>query len=228
MANIEPEEDLTNVSSIDHQWLQFVGLVTKENALDYFANSPFYERTCNNEVCRMQRIPPDQIEAVMRTMTGKEYVLHSCQEPNLFVIKKQLRDSPDKVTPLSTYYIIDSVIYQAPSLRSVCNSRLVKSVFHLHNAFKEISEFVDFDPITNYQWNKDKFGDTLAPKETSSKYGKDPKKVEQVLRTLAQKYPLPKPPQPANAPNASATNPLKRPAEGEPEDSTAPKRLKTK
>ena len=49
MANIEPEEDLTNVSSIDHQWLQFVGLVTKENALDYFANSPFYERTCNNE-----------------------------------------------------------------------------------------------------------------------------------------------------------------------------------
>lgn len=63
----------------------------------------------------------------------------------------------------------------------------VKSVFHLHNAFKEISEFVDFDPITNYQWNKDKFGDTLAPKETSSKYGKDPKKVEQVLRTLAQK-----------------------------------------
>ena len=102
-------------------------------------------------VCRMQRIPPDQVEAVMRyvillnrvpqctnvvlhrTMTGKEYVLHSCQEPNLFVIKKQLRESPDKVTPLSTYYIIDSVIYQAPSLRSVCNSRLVRNVTLVSN-----------------------------------------------------------------------------------------------
>jgi mediator of RNA polymerase II transcription subunit 6 len=48
-AQIQPEEDLTGVSYIFHQWLQINGPLKKENVLEYFAESPFYDHNCNNE-----------------------------------------------------------------------------------------------------------------------------------------------------------------------------------
>lgn len=60
-------------------------------------------------------------------MTGLEYVLLHVQEPILYVIRKQHRHSPQQVTPLADYYIIAGVVYQAPDLASVLNSRLVSS-----------------------------------------------------------------------------------------------------
>lgn len=58
-------------------------------------------------------------------MTGLEYVLLHVQEPILYVIRKQHRHSSQQVTPLADYYIIAGVVYQAPDLASVLNSRLV-------------------------------------------------------------------------------------------------------
>lgn len=58
-------------------------------------------------------------------MTGLEYVLLHVQEPILYVIRKQHRHGPQQVTPLADYYIIAGVVYQAPDLASVLNSRLV-------------------------------------------------------------------------------------------------------
>jgi mediator of RNA polymerase II transcription subunit 6 len=46
---MESEEEQTSVSYIYQQWLQLFGPLTKENVLDYFAESPFYDRNCNNE-----------------------------------------------------------------------------------------------------------------------------------------------------------------------------------
>ena len=60
-------------------------------------------------------------------MTGLEYVLLHVQEPILYVIRKQHRHGPQQVTPLADYYIIAGVVYQAPDLASVLNSRLVSS-----------------------------------------------------------------------------------------------------
>lgn len=54
-----------------------------------------------------------------------EYTLSEVMEPNLFVIRKQKRDSPEKVTPMLTYYILDGSIYQAPQLCNVFAARLV-------------------------------------------------------------------------------------------------------
>lgn len=71
-------------------------------------------------------------------MTGLEYVLLHVQEPILYVIRKQHRHSPQNVTPLADYYIIAGVVYQAPDVASVLNSRLVitflltKSLSHLN------------------------------------------------------------------------------------------------
>lgn len=59
-------------------------------------------------------------------MTGLEYILLHVQEPILYVIRKQHRHSISHVTPLTDYYIIAGVVYQAPDLASILNCRLVK------------------------------------------------------------------------------------------------------
>lgn len=66
-------------------------------------------------------------------MAGMEYILLHVQEPILYVIRKQHRHSPTQFTPLADYYIIAGVVYQAPDLYSVVNSRLV---IENHNNFE--------------------------------------------------------------------------------------------
>lgn len=61
-------------------------------------------------------------------MTGLEYILLHVQEPILYVIRKQHRHSGSQVTPVADYYIIAGVVYQAPDLGSVVNSRLVRLI----------------------------------------------------------------------------------------------------
>lgn len=52
-------------------------------------------------------------------------MLNEVIEPNLFVIREQKRDNPDKVTPMLTYYVLDGSIYQAPQLCNVFSARIV-------------------------------------------------------------------------------------------------------
>lgn len=61
-------EDPETVSFIDPVWLQQWGL-GPENALDYFALSPFYDKSCNNEQCRMQGVDPRE---GLKNLTGLE------------------------------------------------------------------------------------------------------------------------------------------------------------
>lgn len=60
-----------------------------------------------------------------RKMTGTEYMLSEVMEPHLFVIRKQKRDGPEKITPMLTYYVLDGSVYQAPQLCNVFASRVV-------------------------------------------------------------------------------------------------------
>jgi mediator of RNA polymerase II transcription subunit 6 len=66
-------------------------------------------------------------------MTGLEYTLLHAQEPILYVVRKQHRTSPTQTVPVADFYIIAGVVYQAPDLISVINSRMVSlgcAVFH--------------------------------------------------------------------------------------------------
>jgi mediator of RNA polymerase II transcription subunit 6 len=67
--------------------------------MDYFANhsNPFYDRMCNNEIIKMQRLSADHLV----NMTGVEYVVLHTQEPILYIIRKQKRSSPNNVSTLS-------------------------------------------------------------------------------------------------------------------------------
>lgn len=72
-----------------------------------------------------------------RNMTGLEYTLLHVQEPILYVIRKQHRTSPTQIVPVADYYIIAGIVYQAPDLISVVNSRLVsvsRSKFNFFSA----------------------------------------------------------------------------------------------
>lgn len=69
--------------------------------------------------------------SLCRKMTGFEYMLCEVMEPHLFVIRKQKRDGPEKVTPMLSYYILDGSIYQAPQLCNVFSSRIVSSLSSL-------------------------------------------------------------------------------------------------
>jgi hypothetical protein len=61
-------------------------------------------------------------------MTGIEYVLSEVMEPHLFIMRKQKRDGPDKITAMLAYYILDGSIYQAPQLSNVFAARIVCSI----------------------------------------------------------------------------------------------------
>jgi len=93
---------LENIQFIDSLWLRAYGL-NRENVLDYFALSPFYDPKSNNEALRTQGAGPEHLQ----NMIGLEFVLEaSCNhEPVLFVVKKQMRSSPRVAEVLDVYYV---------------------------------------------------------------------------------------------------------------------------
>lgn len=133
------------ISWHDTAW---IAVLNPSNVMDYFMekSNPFYDRTCNNEIVKMQRQSFEQLKYEFSiafrllskntwvkiqclpsssNMIGVEYILLHVQDPILYVIRKQHRHSPTEATPMADYYIIAGTIYQAPDLANVFNSRLV-------------------------------------------------------------------------------------------------------
>ena len=86
-------------------------------------------------------------------MIGMEYILLHVQDPILYVIRKQHRHSSSEATPLADYHIIAGIVYQAPDLASVFNSRLLSTVHHLQSAFEEASSYARYHPSKGYSWD---------------------------------------------------------------------------
>ena len=103
------------VSWVDSAWIP---VLNQNNVLDYFSErtNPFYDRTCNNEILKMQKLgvadvqltnmqvsPPLNSNFVMSPestnhyLKGPEYCLLHVQEPILYVVRKQIRHSPTQV-----------------------------------------------------------------------------------------------------------------------------------
>ncbi|KAK4885175.1 hypothetical protein RN001_001446 [Aquatica leii] len=182
----------------DSAWIP---ILNTSNVMDYFSerSNPFFDRTCNNEIVKMQRLNPEQLQ----NMTGLEYVLLHVQEPILYVIRKQHRHTPQQVTPLADYYIIAGVVYQAPDLASVLNSRLLSAVHHLQSSFEETASFSRYHPSKGYFWDfksqknaldKSKIKEEKPKEESSSLFQRQ--RVDMLLGELIKKFPLPQPPQP--------------------------------
>ena len=96
------EELATQVCFKDTGFLMARGL-TQENVLEYLSLSQFYDPSCLNEQLRMQgrfsnALSADEDTRARRlTMRGLEYELwFSVPVPSLFVIRRQMRQSPTR------------------------------------------------------------------------------------------------------------------------------------
>ncbi|KAK7480362.1 hypothetical protein BaRGS_00028409 [Batillaria attramentaria] len=185
----KPESNTLGISWHDSAWIPHLN---QANILDYFSerSNPFYDRTCNNEVIKMQRQSPEQLI----NMQGLEYTLLHAQEPILYVVRKQIRHSQNQVTPVADYYIIGGIVYQGPDLSSVINSRMLNTLFHLQSAFDETLTYSKYHPSKGYWWEfKDKEDKGMLKSGDHLR-----QRVDLLLGELAKKYPpqfIP-PPQP--------------------------------
>lgn len=191
-------ENPLGLSWHDSAWIPSLN---PSNIMDYFSerSNPFFDRTCNNEVVKMQRLSMDQLQ----NMTGLEYILLHVQEPILYVIRKQHRHSPVQTIPLADYYIIAGIVYQAPDLASVLNSRLLSAVHHLQCSFEETMTYSKYHPSKGYWWDfkANKSGPfnvgQSAPKEVANTPKEEPstlfqrQRVDMLLAELVRQFPLP-------------------------------------
>ncbi|KAL5056359.1 hypothetical protein RYX36_037041 [Vicia faba] len=179
-----PETDMTGICFRDQLWLNTYPL-DRNLVFDYFALSPFYDWTCNNEQIRMRSLHPLDPSQLTK-MTGIEYVLGEVMEPHLFIIRKQKRDSPDKVTPMLAYYILDGSIYQSPQLSNVFAARVGRALYYIQKAFTTAASklekigYVDTEKETTVPEPK-------ATKETIDL--KEIKRVDHILASLQRKLP---------------------------------------
>ncbi|KAK8601263.1 hypothetical protein V6N12_051102 [Hibiscus sabdariffa] len=122
----------------------------------------------------MRSIHPLDISQLSK-MTGIEYMLSEVMEPNLFIIRKQKRDSAEKVTPMLAYYILDGSIYQAPELCNVFAARVGRDLYDISKAFTTAASKLE----------KIGYVDTENESETlEPKGGKEVKRVDHILASL--------------------------------------------
>ncbi|XP_052157851.1 mediator of RNA polymerase II transcription subunit 6 [Oryza glaberrima] len=185
-----PGTDMTGICFRDQLWLNTYPL-DRNLVFDYFALSPFYDLTCNNESLRSRQIHPLDMSHLTK-MTGMEYVLSDVMEPHLFVIRKQRRESPEKSNAMLAYYILDGSIYQAPQLCSVFASRISRAMHHISKAFTTACS--KLEKIGHVETEPD----TAASESKTQKEAidlKELKRVDHILMSLQRKLqPAPPPP----------------------------------
>ncbi|CAL8301958.1 unnamed protein product [Boreogadus saida] len=193
MAAGDMRDNLLGISWVDSGW---VPILNPGNVLDYFSerSNPFYDRTCNNEVVKMQRLTLEHLNQ----MVGVEYILLHAQEPILYIIRKQQRQAPSQggpvTVPLADYYIIAGVVYQAPDLGSVIGSRVLSAVHGIQSAFDEAMSYCRYHPSKGYSWNfKDQ--EEREKAKPKSKKKEEPsslfqrQRVDMLLLDLRSKFP---------------------------------------
>ncbi|GMM49272.1 mediator complex subunit [Starmerella bacillaris] len=151
------------------EWVQMFGLRT-DNVLEYFALSPFYDRSTNNEVLKMQSNFNEQLQSrrnnlheELKNMKGMEYEV-STSEQDFWVIKKQDRQNSTIANVVAVYFVVGQNIYQSPSVYNVLISRLLATSKYLKTA-QEIAQSMPRFTSSGYVYD---INDANDPKEKPS------------------------------------------------------------
>jgi mediator of RNA polymerase II transcription subunit 6 len=141
-------ESLAHTVWSDPQWLA-QNRITRENVLSYFSRSPFYDRSCNNELIRMQITPELQggdlnftprEEELLQGMQGLEFVPElSGVSGDLVIIRRQVRFSAVDVRVEKVYYTLYGNVYESPLFVNVLLMRLLQSTGFLLRSLVELS-----------------------------------------------------------------------------------------
>jgi hypothetical protein len=132
-------KNLMDVQFIDIQWLNMYGL-RRDNALEYFYTSPFFDISSNNQIIRIQGVDMSQHDSILQGMIGTEYVLDdiNTSEPNLFVVREQHRRSRryGDVDLINVFYILNGIVFQCPDFLDLLKSRISKTANYLAHSFE--------------------------------------------------------------------------------------------
>nr|XP_006206981.1 mediator of RNA polymerase II transcription subunit 6 [Vicugna pacos] len=199
MAAVDIRDNLLGISWVDSSWIP---ILNSGSVLDYFSerSNPFYDRTCNNEVVKMQRLTLEHLNQ----MVGVEYILLHAQEPILFIIRKQQRQSPTQVIQvlknrkITVFEYVIFFVYFG-NFGHMRNSEFVSfykltAVHGIQSAFDEAMSYCRYHPSKGYWWHfKDhEEQDKVKPKvkrkeEPSSIFQRQ--RVDALLLDLRQKFP---------------------------------------
>lgn len=133
---------MEEICFIDPSWLA-QNVLSSSNALEYFSSSPFYDKTCNNEVLKMQSKFREVTQDQLHNMVGIEYALG--KPSPVITIEKLHRHSSKKADVLAVFYIVHGYIYQAPRVQQIYSGRLANALFYLYNALDLYRERRAFD-----------------------------------------------------------------------------------
>ncbi|OBA21654.1 hypothetical protein METBIDRAFT_41185 [Metschnikowia bicuspidata var. bicuspidata NRRL YB-4993] len=145
-------EPLDEIQWKSPEWIQQFGLHTG-NVLDYFSESPFYDRTSNNQVLRMQfqfqQMPPNvhpqqYLQTRLAEMVGTEFVVAFVREPDFWVVRRQRRLDPHNTITEHDYYIIGANVYQSPMIYDVLAARLLSSVLSMKKSVALLNQMSTF------------------------------------------------------------------------------------
>ena len=145
-------EPLDEIQWKSPEWIQQFGLHTG-NVLDYFSELPFYDRTSNNQVLRMQfqfqQIPPNvhpakYLQTRLTEMVGTEFVVAFVREPDFWVVRKQRRLDPYNTVTEHDYYIIGANVYQSPMVYDVLSARLLSTVLSMKKSMSLLNKMASF------------------------------------------------------------------------------------
>ncbi|KIW97365.1 uncharacterized protein Z519_02757 [Cladophialophora bantiana CBS 173.52] len=177
----EHKDDLTEKAHFDPNWIAWNGgTLHSNNVLFYFATSPFFDHVSGNQSLFTQWAgTPNQndilgtrakFEANLRHQRGIQYVVehdpleeqvvfdgpNGPEKSNVWVIRKQNRENErdDSITVLGYYYIVNNVIYQAPSVASVLNYRLLNTVSALNKVFLAPADLSFFSVSHGHTYHK--------------------------------------------------------------------------
>lgn len=183
-------------SFVDPVFLARFGL-SRVNVLDYFLHplNPFRTSVnTSNEVLAMQGImvgmlmqtgvsgegpmtpqqAEDEFANALKQNNGEQYELLPPVDPSLYTlpsplytIRHVLRTSPTNVKVLGIYYVVEGVIYKAPSVRSLMKANVTRTLEGLSGACQELSVCARFQPSTGYTWHFEAaVGDNKEEEET--------------------------------------------------------------
>ncbi|KAL2426502.1 Mediator of RNA polymerase II transcription subunit 6 [Exophiala dermatitidis] len=177
----DAKDDLTDKAHFDPTWIAWNGgYLHSNNVLFYFATSPFFDQVSGNQSLFTQWAgTPNQndilgtrakFEANLRHQRGIQYVVqhdpleekvmvdgpNGRENSNVWVIRKQNRENEDdrSVTILGYYYIVNDVIYQAPSVANVLNYRMLNTVLSLDKVFSTPADLSYFSPAHGHTYHK--------------------------------------------------------------------------
>ena len=167
-------------SFVDPVFLARFGL-SRQNVVEYFLHplNPFRtSANTSNEVLGMQGIdigrlqqfgtngiplPPQAAEAelaqALARSTGEQYELLPpattegyAQISPLYTIRHVLRTNPSTVKVLGIYYVLEGVIYKAPSVRALMKANVTRTAQGLLDACAAMSKCARYQPSTGYTW----------------------------------------------------------------------------